>query len=64
MNDVKNLHQLEVADAAELAQAKVSELERRDDHMLSVLRRYVEALGGELEISAIFDKKRIRLKGV
>ena len=55
---MKNLHQLEVADAAELAQAKVSELERRDDHMLSVLRRYVEALGGEL------DKKRIRLKGV
>src|SRR5690242_12264391 len=56
--------QLEVADAAEMAQAKVSEFERRDDHTLSVLRRYIEALGGELEISAIFDKKRIRLKGV
>jgi predicted transcriptional regulator len=56
--------QLEVADAAKMAQAKVSEFERRDDHMLSVLRRYIEALGGELEISAIFDKKRIRLKGI
>jgi hypothetical protein len=56
--------QLEVADAAEMAQAKVSEFERRDDHVLSVLRRYIEALGGELEINAVFDKKRIRLKGV
>src|SRR5207247_391663 len=28
-----------------MAQATVSEFERRDDHMLSVLRRYVEALG-------------------
>jgi hypothetical protein len=56
--------QLEVADAAEMAQAKVSEFERRDDHVLSVLRRYVEALGGELEVNAVFDKKRVRLKGV
>jgi hypothetical protein len=56
--------QLDVADAAEMAQAKVSEFERRDDHVLSVLRRYIEALGGKLEISAVFDHKRIRLKGV
>jgi hypothetical protein len=56
--------QLEIADAAKMAQAKVSEFERRDDHMLSVLRRYIEALGGELEISAIFDHKRVRLKGI
>src|SRR5438445_9797652 len=56
--------QLEVADAAEMAQAKVSEFERRDDHMLSVLRRYIEALGGELEVSAIFADKRVRLKGI
>lgn len=56
--------QLEVADAAEMAQAKVSEFERRDDHMLSVLRRYIEALGGELEINAIFDQTRVRLKGI
>ncbi|HZS37954.1 MAG TPA: XRE family transcriptional regulator [Polyangia bacterium] len=56
--------QLEVADTAEMAQAKVSEFERRDDHLLSVLRRYIEALGGKLEVSAVFDDKRVRLKGV
>ncbi|MFI5289914.1 MAG: helix-turn-helix domain-containing protein [Polyangia bacterium] len=56
--------QLEVADAAEMAQAKVSEFERREDHVLSVLRRYIEALGGKLEVSAVFHDKRVRLKGV
>ncbi len=56
--------QLDVADAAEMAQAKVSEFERRDDHVLSVLRRYIEALGGKLEVNAVFDEKRVRLKGV
>ncbi len=56
--------QLDVADAAQMAQGKVSEFERRDDHVLSVLRRYIEALGGKLEINAVFDNKRVRLKGV
>ena len=56
--------QLDIADAAEMAQAKVSEFERRDDHVLSVLRRYIEALGGKLEVNAVFDDKRVRLKGV
>ena len=56
--------QVEVAEAAEMAQAKVSQFERRDDHLLSVLRRYIEALGGELEISAIIGGKRIKLKGL
>jgi len=31
---------------------------------LSVLRRYIEALGGKLEVSAVFKGKRVRLKGV
>ena len=56
--------QAEVAEIAEMTQAELSKLERRDDHLLSTLRRYVTALGGELEVVAIFDKKRIALKGV
>jgi len=40
----------EVAAAAGMTQGEVSRLERRDDYLLSTLRRYVEALGGELDI--------------
>ena len=56
--------QAEVAAALELSQGKVSDVERRDDHLVSTLRRYVEALGGELEITANIGGKKIRLHGV
>jgi len=56
--------QAEVAEIAEMTQAELSKFERREDHLLSTLRRYVTALGGELEVVAVFDNKRIALKGV
>lgn len=56
--------QTEVAKALEVSQGQVSETERREDFLLSTLRRYVEALGGELEVIANFGDKRIRLHAV
>jgi DNA-binding XRE family transcriptional regulator len=55
--------QAEVAEIAEMTQAELSKFERRDDHLLSTLRRYVTALGGQLEVVAVFDNKRIAIKG-
>ncbi|MBI3200878.1 MAG: XRE family transcriptional regulator [Myxococcales bacterium] len=51
--------QAEVADASGIDQGDVSRLEARtsfDDAMVSTLRRYVEALGGSLELVAVFPK--------
>lgn len=56
--------QAEMAQLAEVTQSELSRAERRDDHLLSTLRRYVEALGGELEVVAVLDDKRITLRGV
>lgn len=56
--------QVEVADAADMTQPEASRAERREDHLISTLKRYVEALGGQLEVFAVFDDKRIKLKGV
>lgn len=56
--------QAETAEIAEMTQAELSKLERRDDHLVSTLRRYVAALGGELEVVAVFGNKRISLKSV
>jgi len=56
--------QAEVAAVAEISQAELSRAERREDHLLSKLRRYVEALGGELEVVARFGDKTVRLRGV
>jgi hypothetical protein len=56
--------QQDVAKQARMAQSELSKTERRADHRLSTLRRYVRALGGELEVVANFGDKRIRLHGV
>lgn len=56
--------QAEVADLLGKTQSELSRLERRDDHLLSSLRRFVEALGGELEVVARFGDKCVKLHGV
>ena len=57
--------QEELAALLERSQGQVSETERRQDVLLSTLRSYVKALGGELEVIANFGDKRIlRLKKI
>ncbi|HLE68988.1 MAG TPA: helix-turn-helix transcriptional regulator [Vicinamibacteria bacterium] len=53
--------QEELAALVDTTQSQVSETERREDHRLSTLRRYIQALGGELEIIANFGDRRVRL---
>jgi predicted transcriptional regulator len=53
--------QSEMAAAADMTQGELSKLERRDDHLVSTLRKCVRALGGELEITAVVGNKRVKL---
>jgi hypothetical protein len=55
------LTQVEVGRSARMTQSELSRVENRDDHLTSTLRRYVEALGGELEISAVFGDRRVKI---
>lgn len=52
------LTQVEVASRLDIAQGNVSQLERREDLLVSTLRQYVEALGGSLELAAVFPERR------
>jgi len=54
--------QVDVAGATTMSQSEVSKLERRTDHRLSTLQRYVEALGGTLEVFAVFGDKSVRVR--
>ena len=47
--------QAELAAQMAISQAQVSNLEHQADVLLSTLRKYVESLGGRLEITAVFD---------
>ena len=53
--------QQQIADAWEATQANVSQIEHTPDIFLSTLHRYVEALGGRLEIRAVFPDETIDL---
>jgi predicted transcriptional regulator len=59
-----DLTQAELAHAAEMTQSELSRLESRADHRISTLRRYIEALGGEIEITALIGKRRVKLTDV
>src|SRR5512138_3895990 len=58
--------QVVVADDAQMDQGDISRLEGRvefDDCQIATLRRYVEALGGKLDLVAVFGDKRISIVG-
>jgi predicted transcriptional regulator len=64
--DLRRAHdmtQVDLSRIVDMTQSQLSRLEARDDHLTSTLRRYVEALGGELEITVKIGGKRIRLRG-
>jgi DNA-binding transcriptional regulator YiaG len=61
LREAVGLTQGELAQRVEITQSQLSKMERREDHRLSTLRRYVEALGGNLEICAVINGRRIKL---
>ncbi len=56
--------QVTLAELADISQPQISQIEKQDDHLLSTLRKYVEGLGGELEVVAVLGNKRVTLLGV
>ena len=57
----QELTQKELADILEIRQSAVSKLEHQEDIMIQTLGRYVRALGGELEITAKFPDREVKL---
>lgn len=52
------LSQADMARRLGVKQPRVSKVEKRPDAMLEAMRRYVEALGGRLEVAAVFENGR------
>ena len=55
----RNITQAELAAIMGVRQASISKLENQNDMRLGTLRRYVEALGGELEIRVRFPDEDV-----
>ncbi len=57
----RQMTQAKLADALGVNQGEVSKIEHRTDIYLSTLADYVEALGGKLEIRAVFPDREMRI---
>lgn len=61
LREARGATQVEVGEALGMSQVNVSRIEHEDDVYLSTLSNYVEALGGRLELTAVFPDQTIRL---
>lgn len=62
IRDLRELTQEDIAKALSQSQANVSRVEHGNDLYISTLRRYVEAMGGKLEVAAVFeDNDRVEI---
>jgi transcriptional regulator with XRE-family HTH domain len=61
LRSARDLTRGTLAEQLNLEQPAVSKLERRTDMYVSTLRRYIEAMGGELEIIAHFPEGNVRI---
>lgn len=56
------LSQDEIAQTLQIGQGSVAKIEKRADMYVSTLRRFIEAMGGELEIVARFPDHAVKIK--
>ncbi len=62
LRESQNRTQADVAETLRVTQANVSRLEHQDDLYLSTLSSYISALGGHLEMSAVFPDRTVQLE--
>lgn len=61
LRELRGASQTQVAETLGTSRPNVGRIEKELDVRLSTLERYVEALGGKLEIHAVFDDADIKL---
>jgi transcriptional regulator with XRE-family HTH domain len=58
----RELSQAQLVEVLGEKQPNISQLEQRTDMYVSTLRKYIEAMGGELDIIARFPEGAVRIR--
>jgi transcriptional regulator with XRE-family HTH domain len=61
LRKAQEMTQLQVAKILGVNQGEVSKIEHRSDICISTLAEYIEAMGGRLEIRAVFKDREVRI---
>jgi DNA-binding XRE family transcriptional regulator len=61
LRKAQQMTQLQLAEILGVNQGEVSKIEHRSDICISTLADYIEAMGGRLEIRAVFKDREVRI---
>ena len=61
LRKAQEMTQLQLAEILGVSQGEVSKIEHRSDICVSTLAEYIEAMGGRLEIRAVFRDREVRI---
>jgi DNA-binding transcriptional regulator YiaG len=62
LREARSLTQVNLAKVLNVNQGAVSKMEKRTDMYVSTLRSYIKAMGGDLEIKAVFPDGEIQIE--
>jgi hypothetical protein len=62
LRSAREFTQAELSQVLKVDQGSISKLERRTDMYIGTLRRYIEAMGGSLQIRAVFPDGEVQIK--
>lgn len=62
LRQAMKLSQAELAETLQIGQGSVAKIEKRTDMYVSTVRRFIEAMGGELEIVARFPDHAVKIR--
>jgi len=61
LRDARSLTQVSLAKVLEVNQGAVSRMEKRTDMYVSTLRKFIQAMGGQLQVKAVFPEGEIEI---
>ena len=62
LRQARKFTQQQIAQSLKIKQASVSKMESQTDMYISTIRKYIEAMGGELEIVAKFPEGNVKVE--
>jgi transcriptional regulator with XRE-family HTH domain len=62
LREARNLTQVNLAKVLNINQGAVSRMEKRTDMYVSTLRSYIQAMGGQLQVKAVFPEGEVEIE--
>ena len=62
LREARNLTQVSLAKVLNVNQGAVSRMEKRTDMYVSTLRNFIQAMGGQLQVKAVFPEGEVQIE--